>query len=61
MMAKKMKEADSEEEIRDAFKLFDRDADGFLTLKELRQVKLYTSMSRDMGSVMTLVTLSLIL
>ena len=38
MMAKKMKEADSEEEIRDAFKLFDRDADGFLTLKELRQV-----------------------
>ena len=38
MMARKMKEADSEEEIREAFKVFDKDCDGFLTLKELRQV-----------------------
>ena len=37
-MARKMKEADSEEEIREAFKVFDKDCDGFLTLKELRQV-----------------------
>ncbi len=38
MMAKKMREADSEEEVREAFRVFDKDGDGFLTLKELRQV-----------------------
>ncbi len=38
-MAKKMKETDSEEEIKEAFKVFDKDGDGYLTQKELRQVK----------------------
>ena len=39
MMAKKMKETDSEEEIREAFRVFDKDGDGFLTHKELKQVR----------------------
>ena len=34
-----MKETDSEEEIKEAFKVFDKDGDGYLTQKELRQVK----------------------
>ena len=38
MMAKKMKEADSEEEIIEAFRVFDKDGDGFLTARELKQV-----------------------
>lgn len=40
MMAKKMKETDSEDEIREAFKVFDKDGDGYLTQKELKQVKI---------------------
>ena len=40
MMAQKMKENDSEEEIREAFRVFDRDCDGFLTQKELKQVSI---------------------
>ena len=39
MMAKKMKETDSEEEIREAFRVFDKDNDGFLTMKELKHVR----------------------
>ena len=39
MMAKKMKESDSEEEIIEAFKVFDKDGDGFLSAKELKQVR----------------------
>ncbi len=38
MMARKMRETDSEEEIREAFKVFDKDGDGVLTLRELKQV-----------------------
>ena len=38
MMAKKMKESDSDEEIREAFRIFDRDGDGFLTACELKVV-----------------------
>ena len=38
MMAKKMKESDSEEEVREAFKVFDKDGDGFLNARELKQV-----------------------
>ena len=39
MMAKKMKETDSEEEIREAFRVFDKDGDGFLTMRELKHVR----------------------
>ena len=30
MMAKKMKDTDSEEEVKQAFKVFDKDGDGFI-------------------------------
>lgn len=36
MMARKMKDTDSEEEIREAFKVFDRDNNGFISAAELR-------------------------
>ena len=38
MMARKMKETDSEEEIREAFRVFDRDGNGFISASELRHV-----------------------
>ncbi|KAJ1978573.1 Calmodulin, partial [Dimargaris xerosporica] len=38
MMARKMKDADSEEEIREAFKVFDKDGNGFISAAELRHV-----------------------
>ena len=38
MMACKMKDTDSEEEIREAFKVFDRDNNGFISAAELRHV-----------------------
>ncbi|KAK3093373.1 hypothetical protein FSP39_014725 [Pinctada imbricata] len=38
MMAKKMKDADSEEELREAFKVFDKDGNGFISAAELRHV-----------------------
>lgn len=38
MMAKKMKDTDSEEEIREAFKVFDKDGSGYIDSAELRQV-----------------------
>ncbi|XP_062503825.1 uncharacterized protein LOC134180645 [Corticium candelabrum] len=38
MMARKMKEADSEEEIREAFRVFDKDGNGFISAAELRHV-----------------------
>ena len=38
MMARKMKDTDSEEEIREAFKVFDRDDNGFISAAELRHV-----------------------
>lgn len=37
-MARKMKDTDSEEEIREAFKVFDRDNNGFISAQELRHV-----------------------
>ena len=37
-MARKMKESDTEEEIREAFKVFDKDGNGFISASELRTV-----------------------
>jgi Ca2+-binding EF-hand superfamily protein len=39
MMARKMKDTDSEEEIREAFRVFDKDGNGFISAAELRLVK----------------------
>ncbi|XP_023235437.1 calmodulin-like [Centruroides sculpturatus] len=38
LMAKQMREAISEQEIRDAFKIFDRDNTGYIIVAELRHV-----------------------
>jgi len=38
LMAKKMKDADTEEELTEAFKVFDRDGNGFISAAELRHV-----------------------
>ena len=38
MMSKKIKDTDTEEEIRDAFKIFDKDGNGLISANELRQI-----------------------
>lgn len=38
MMAMKLKESDTEEEIREAFRVFDKDGNGFIDSSELRHV-----------------------
>jgi len=38
MMARKMKDSDSDEEIREAFRVFDKDGNGFISAAELRHV-----------------------
>ncbi len=38
MMARKMKDTDSEEEILEAFKVFDKDGSGFISAAELRHI-----------------------
>merc|ERR1711869_189451 len=38
LMARKMKDTDTEEELREAFKVFDRDNNGFISASELRHV-----------------------
>ncbi|EDW34519.1 GL21535 [Drosophila persimilis] len=38
MMGKQMRDTDTEEEMREAFKIFDRDLDGFISPAELRFV-----------------------
>ncbi|XP_046582416.1 calmodulin-like protein 12 [Haliotis rubra] len=38
MMSKKMKESDGDEEIREAFRVFDKDGNGFISAAELRHV-----------------------
>ena len=41
MMARKMKDKDSEEEIREAFRVFDKDGNGFISPVELLTVEKY--------------------
>ena len=38
LMARKMKDTDSEEELKEAFKVFDKDGNGFISASELRHV-----------------------
>jgi len=38
MMSKQGRDLDQTEEIREAFKIFDRDGNGYIDAKELRQV-----------------------
>ncbi len=38
MMAKKMTPTDSDEELREAFKVFDQDGNGFISSAELKNV-----------------------
>lgn len=37
-MARKIKDVDSEEELREAFRIFDKEGNGFITASELRHV-----------------------
>jgi Ca2+-binding EF-hand superfamily protein len=38
LMAKKMKDTDAEEELVEAFKVFDKEGDGLVSIDELRQL-----------------------
>ena len=38
MMARKTKDSDSDEELREAFRVFDKDGNGFISAAELRHV-----------------------
>ncbi|XP_061340404.1 calmodulin-like [Gastrolobium bilobum] len=38
LMARKMKETEAEEELKEAFRVFDKDQDGYISLSELRSV-----------------------
>ena len=56
MMAKKTKESESEEELREAFRVFDRDGNGFINSTELRYVMTNLG-ERLTGIIKTLITL----
>merc|ERR1712224_784851 len=38
LMARKMKDTDSEEELKEAFRVFDKDVNGFISAAELRHI-----------------------
>ncbi|XP_027931502.1 calmodulin-like protein 11 isoform X2 [Vigna unguiculata] len=38
LMARKMKESEAEEELKEAFRVFDKDQDGYISASELRSV-----------------------
>ncbi|XWS64696.1 hypothetical protein CRYUN_Cryun05aG0025500 [Craigia yunnanensis] len=41
LMARKMKEAEAEDELKEAFRVFDKDQDGYISPNELRQVMIH--------------------
>ena len=47
MMARKMKDTDSEEEIFDAFRTFDKEGNGYITASDVRQAM------RDLGAMLS--------
>jgi calmodulin len=47
MMARKIKETDSDDEIREAFRIIDKDGSGFISASELKQVMI------DLGEELT--------
>lgn len=47
MMARKMKTEDSEEELREAFRVFDKDGNGFISAAELRYVEFVEIIIKD--------------
>ncbi|KAH0828681.1 hypothetical protein J3R83DRAFT_3050 [Lanmaoa asiatica] len=49
MMARKMRDTDSEEEIKEAFKVFDKDGNGFISAAELRHVM--TNLGEDVSKL----------
>ena len=53
MMARKMRDTDSEEEIKEAFKVFDKDGNGYISAAELRHVMTNLGMSSRCASVGT--------
>jgi Ca2+-binding EF-hand superfamily protein len=57
MMARKMKDTDSEEEIREAFRVFDKDGNGFISAAELRYNKNKKIRNFSMISIFCLVML----
>jgi calmodulin len=51
MMARKMRDTDSEEEIKEAFKVFDKDGNGFISAAELRHVM--TSLGKILSHILS--------
>lgn len=51
MMARKMKDTDSEEEIKEAFRVFDKDGNGFISAAELRHVYVMPSLTSSMTNL----------
>ena len=47
MMKSKANEADQESDLREAFKIFDRDKDGYIDMKELKKVIIITYVEKD--------------
>ena len=47
MMKSKANEADQESDLREAFKIFDRDKDGYIDMKELKKVIILTYVEKD--------------
>ncbi|GAB2220094.1 hypothetical protein Droror1_Dr00007737 [Drosera rotundifolia] len=41
LMARKMQDTDAEEELKEAFQVFDKDQNGYISSNELRQVMIY--------------------